>query len=154
MKVCYYEDKEIYENMQSIFLAGPTPRNKNIKGWREEAIKILDELKFNGIVYVPQSKFKNFGELVLSYQDTIEWEQNRLNQASCIVFWIPRNLENMPAFTTNIEFGMYYKRKNVFYGRPIDAPKCKYLDYIYFRDTKIKPFENLKNLLEKTIKSI
>ena len=45
------------DNCPSIFLAGPTPRSNDIKSWREEAIKILEQLEFEGIVYIPECNF-------------------------------------------------------------------------------------------------
>ena len=49
-----YSDQEIIKGEKSIFLAGPTPREKDIISWRNEAIKILENLGFDGIVYVPE----------------------------------------------------------------------------------------------------
>lgn len=47
-----YSDQEIIKGEKSIFLAGPTPRGKDIISWRNEAIKILESLGFAGLVYV------------------------------------------------------------------------------------------------------
>lgn len=49
-----YSDQEIIKGKKSIFLAGPTPRKEDIVSWRKEAIKILEENNFDGIVYVPE----------------------------------------------------------------------------------------------------
>jgi hypothetical protein len=53
MTISYY-DQEVIEGEKSIFLAGPTPRTPGIISWRKEACEILEELGFNGIVYVPE----------------------------------------------------------------------------------------------------
>lgn len=151
MKVCFYEDNFIEMEKPSMFLAGPTPREKGVQSWRDEAIKILQELNYDGAVYIPESKTRVQGAEVLSFEDTVEWEQSRLNSCRAIVFWIPREIKHMPAFTTNVEFGIYYKKGNVAYGRPKNAPKCKYLDYIYTRDVKEQPCETLKDTLSKAI---
>lgn len=151
MKVCFYEDSTIETEKPSMFLAGPTPREKNVQSWRDEAIQLLREMNFDGTVYIPESKTRVQGAAVLPFNETVEWEQNRLNKASAIVFWIPREIEHMPAFTTNVEFGIYYNKGNAVYGRPKKAPKCKYLDYIYERDVKQKPSETLKDTLSRAI---
>ena len=48
-----YSDEEIIEGVKSIFLAGPTSRERGSVSWRREACKELERLGFNGIVYVP-----------------------------------------------------------------------------------------------------
>lgn len=40
---------------KSIFLAGPTPRDKNTPSWRPQALEILRDMGFGGPVYVPES---------------------------------------------------------------------------------------------------
>lgn len=60
MIVKYYEDKVI-ECKKSIFLAGPTLRKEIVKSWRPQAIEILEELGFDGVVYVPE--FKQYTEI-------------------------------------------------------------------------------------------
>lgn len=49
-----YSDQTIIKNKKSIFLAGPTPRDEKIKSWRITACERLNELGFDGIVYVPE----------------------------------------------------------------------------------------------------
>ena len=57
----------------------------------------------------------------------------------------------MPAFTTNVEFG-YYLCKNprkVYYGRPDDSEKNKYLDWLFELETgmnrlcAVMPYPNM-----------
>lgn len=49
------------------------------------------------------------------------------------MFWVPREIQTMPAFTTNVEFGMFLdkrsKYKSIILGYPLDAPKMKYLHW-------------------------
>lgn len=37
----------------SIFLAGPTPRERGVVSWRPEAINLLQQFGYNGAVFVP-----------------------------------------------------------------------------------------------------
>ena len=143
-----YSDQVIHKNKKSIFLAGPTPRDKNILSWRKEACRNLRTFGFNGLVYVPEYstwKTKN------NYNDQAMWEREALKQATVIVFWIPRSLPEMPGFTTNVEFGYWLHTKKVLYGRPNSATKIKYLDWLYELDYGLKPITNLKALLRKAI---
>ena len=49
-----YSDEKVIKGQKSIFLAGPTPRDKNTISWREEALLKLSELEFDGVVYIPE----------------------------------------------------------------------------------------------------
>jgi nucleoside 2-deoxyribosyltransferase len=150
MIVNYSHYHVIHDNSKpSIFLAGPTPRSKDIISWRKEAINILEQLNFNGIVYVPECEFTRPG---FDYTTQVEWEWEAMEAADIIVFWIPRS-EELPGFTTNVEFG-YWLAKNkykVYYGRPADSIKNKYLDKLYAHvsddGADKKPFETLDKLL-------
>ena len=42
--------------------------------------------------------------------------------------------------------------KKVIYGRPNDAEKVKYLDWLYKLDYNKEPYNNLDSLLEATVK--
>ena len=57
----------------------------------------------------------------------------------------------MPAFTTNVEFGYWLHTGKVLYGRPDEAKKIKYLDWLYKTDMNIEPFNNLADLLINSV---
>ena len=139
-----YSDQEIKKGQKSIFLAGPTPRGNNVISWRTEACKYLYDNGFDGIVYVPEYSIWKPKE---DYMDQAEWEREALSNASVIAFWIPRELPDMPAFTTNVEFGYWIHTGKVLYGRPNDAKKIKYLDWLYKKDTDKEAYTNLEELL-------
>lgn len=143
-----YSDEKIILGNKSLFLAGPTPRSNKIKSWRNEAIKILAENNYDGIVYIPE--FKN-GFVKSDYMDQVCWEKEALNNANLITFWIPRKIPKMPAFTTNIEFGYWIKSGKVLYGRPENAEKMKYLDWLYMNELNRKPITSLDALLKESI---
>lgn len=151
--VLNYSDKDVIKGKKSIFLAGPTPRSVDIKTWRVEAVKILEELGFDGIVYVPEKENDN---RTFDYINQVYWEREALYSATVIAFWIPREIETMPAFTTNVEFG-YWLAKNsskVIYGRPDEAKKNKYLDWLYKEETSNNAINNLKDLLVEAVKKV
>jgi nucleoside 2-deoxyribosyltransferase-like protein len=110
----------------SIFLAGPTPRSEDVKSWRPEALTLLEEQGFNGHVFVPEtSEWGWLGD----YAGQVHWEWEALGKAACTLFWVPRDLETMPAFTTNVEFGFMIALapERVVLGHPGGAPKMRYL---------------------------
>ncbi len=139
-----YSDQEVIKGKKSIFLAGPTPRGENTKSWRSDACKILEEIGFDGVVYVPEYSTWKPKE---DYVDQAMWERIGLTEATIILFWIPRSLPDMAGFTTNVEFGYWLHSKKVIYGRPDGAPKTKYLDWLYELDYGKKPYNDLKELL-------
>ena len=144
-----YSDQEVIKCKKSIFLAGPTPRSESIVSWRTEACKKLKELGFDGVVYVPEySTWKPKAD----YTEQAMWERMALTEATVILFWIPRCLPDMPAFTTNVEFGYWLHTNKVIYGRPDDAEKIKYLDWLYELDYNEAPYNDFNKLLENAIK--
>lgn len=82
------------------------------------------------------------------------WERIALTNATVILFWVPRKLPDMGAFTTNVEFGYWLHSGKVIYGRPNDASKIKYLDWLYKLDYGKSPYEDLKSLLESSIELV
>jgi hypothetical protein len=145
-----YSDKPVLKGEKSIFLAGPTPRSVNVKSWRPDAVKILNSLNFDGIVYVPE---REFDDRTFDYDKQVWWEREALYSASVIVFWIPRTLPDMPAFTTNVEFGYWLgkAKEKVLYGRPNEAEKNRYLDWLYQTETNSEPTNNLEDTLKEAV---
>lgn len=144
-----YSDQEVIKGKKSIFLAGPTPRSESVVSWRTEACKKLKELGFDGVVFVPEySTWKPKAD----YTEQAMWERIALTEATVVLFWIPRSLPDMPAFTTNVEFGYWLHANKVIYGRPDNAEKIKYLDWLYELDYNEVPYNDLNNLLENAIK--
>jgi hypothetical protein len=117
---------------KSIFLAGPSPRDKNTFDWKKTALEFFEKNNFDGHVFIPIPKNKFYGlddSADWTYDNQIEWEVLFRKIADIILFWIPRDIQGkMPAFTTNIEFGEDLNTGKIVYGRPDNAEKCRYLD--------------------------
>ena len=124
MKVVYAREPFPETFSKAIFLAGPTPRSKEVDSWRPEALKVLASAGFDGVVFVPEN---GDGSPSFDYLHQIEWEERGLRMADGIVFWVPRDLKTMPAFTTNIEWGVWQDSGKCVLGSPADAPKMAYL---------------------------
>lgn len=114
----------------SCFLAGPTPRDGVTPSWRPEAVRILRELGFEGLVFVPESADGKWdGDDPDFWRSQVEWEEEALNRADVIVFWIPRAMANMPALTTNDEWGFWKTSGKVVLGTPEGAVAVRYQRY-------------------------
>lgn len=157
MQLVYALEEVPSEYTKAIFLAGPTPRNSEVKGWREKALIYLGKLGYDGVVFVPLPRDQ---EWYNDYTGQIEWEQKCRRLADIILFWVPRRILhmrlgvvdlNMPAFTTNIEFGEDRSSYKMVYGRPDDAEKCNYLDFLYKQTYSCEPrttlFETVKDAI-------
>jgi hypothetical protein len=148
MKIFYVGAKGADPAIKSIFLAGPSCRNKNQEHWRPGAITLLQELGYDGHVFSPLTEE---GDWLGDYTAQTEWELQHLEQATCILFWIPRNIESgLCGFTTNVEFGLYAKSNKVILGYPHHADKMKYLHLIAEKNN-IPIFHTLKDTLTKAI---
>jgi hypothetical protein len=107
----------------SVFLAGPTPRaGDGVPSWRPAAVEAIRAAWMGGplTVLTPESRG---GVRAEHYDDQFEWETAARASASVVLFWIPRDLETMPGFTTNVEFGFdVAARRRVVLGAPTDCP--------------------------------
>ncbi len=108
---------------KTLFLAGPSPRSQGVGSWRREALRILEQLGYDGTVFVPE----NWEQPSFDFLPQVDWENEALHRADQIVFWIPRDLTDLPGFTTNHEHGEWFQSGKVVLGVPPDAPKTRYL---------------------------
>lgn len=156
-----YSNHPVSLDTPSIFLAGPTLRplswwerakigffGLNLR-WRDKAIELLRVKGFSGTVFVPEH---DDGSLMEDYVGQTEWEYQCLEQATVILFWVPRHMKYLPAFTTNLEFGRYVRPGNrVVYGRPDDSPKNKYLDWMYRKHIGKSPSNSLCQTINEAL---
>jgi len=122
-----YLSGDKYQYNRSIFLAGPTYRDSELIrtcSWRNEAINILSSFQDTEdlLVFAPEPFAKD-------YQEQLRWEYFHLEAAKVILFWIPRDLELLPGFTTNVEFGEWLHSGKIILGFPTDTPKIRYLEH-------------------------
>jgi len=138
----------------SIFLAGPTPRKNEtqIKSWRPAMIKCFGRIPENFIseIYVPEMRD---GIWKTEYLDQVEWEEEAIDKADILLFWIPRDIKNgMPGMTTNVEFGWWLdKKKWIVLGYPPGADSCRYLEYKFkkFFGKKAQTATTMEELVEQ-----
>ena len=141
----------------SIFLAGPCPRENYEDDWRKEAFEILEKIGFTGKVITPTNPDfmklrEKYGDKALLKQTT--WEYIAMKKASAIVFWVARDIQKKhPAFTTNIEFGDWFDKPGVYSGFPDWAEKNDYLK-CRLDMKKIKYWNNLEELLKHVVKKL
>lgn len=130
----------------SIFLAGPTPRSPDVRSWRPEAIQLLAEFGFTGRVFVPE----DVSQIDFIHARQVRWEWAALNSATVILFWVPRELTQMPAFTTNIEFGLYVSTRKCVLGFPQDSEKMAYLAQLAY-SYGVPTYQSLRETVRRSI---
>jgi len=144
-----YTMEELPETIEkTIFLAGPTPRTKDVLSWRPEALKLLELFGFDGTVFVPELRpttaaavrlgsvidnimtgtksYSRYAAHTYDWNKQVKWEYDAIHMSDCVLFWIPRQMNTMPAFTTNDEWGFLKGSGKVVFGAPDNAPKTRY----------------------------
>jgi nucleoside 2-deoxyribosyltransferase len=132
---------------KSIFLAGPSlrPGQEDEISWRKLALQILSNMSYDGVVFVPEPRelmFDDSHNEPTSYAEQIEWEEQCLNVADIIVFWINRQLPQLMGLTTNDEYGAWKNSGKLVLGCPEEADKVRYQSY-YAQKLNIPEFSNI-----------
>lgn len=133
MRVFYTREELPVMQTGAIFLAGPTPRTRVSRTWRQDALDFLEKCSFPGEVFLPENRDPSqaWEDGSFSYEEQVDWEEKALNRADVIVFWIPRDMDKMPGLTTNGEFGFWSARDpmKVVLGTPPSAEKVRYQEH-------------------------
>lgn len=151
MRVVYTNEDFPRSFSKSVFLAGPTPRSDDVRSWRPDALKILDAKGFDGVVFVPE--YRDGSKYETDEEDRIKWEVGAMNMSDCILFWVPRDLETLPAFTTNHEHGEWFKSGKIVLGAPLDAPKMRYLR-LRASEEYVSQAENLEETIDRALEMV
>lgn len=128
-----FSDEKLEMEQNSIFLAGPTTKGGRYEdSWRKTACNMLEELGFNGIVYVPEYNKKTF-DSKKDLEKGALWERYALMSAGAIVFYVDRHMPDNPGLTTNVEFGMYLVKKpeQCILCLPETGENNRYLEWLY-----------------------
>jgi hypothetical protein len=133
---------------KSVMLIGPTPRSADVPSWRPDAIKIFETLAFDGILFIPEAADWKAHD---NYDAQINWELEAINQATVAMCWLPRTIETMPGFTTNVEFGHLATSGKLLFGHPKGADKVSYLRSLASR-YHIPTYDSLESLVLATVK--
>lgn len=117
-------------DVPSVFLAGPTPERGTVPSWRPGAVvelgrhwtRLAQAGRTTGrrlTVFTPESRH---GVRATDYDHQFVWETDARAEATCVQFWIPRDMVSMPGMTTNVEFGHDCRTGRAVLGCPPDCP--------------------------------
>lgn len=140
---------------KSVYLAGT-----NQGSWRDKAIDLLkDDFSNGGVIFCPQNNPNPNSKLKYpspdnkeEYSKQINWERTWLNSSDAVIFWLPRDLENI-GLISNVEFGELVNSGRIFCGSPKeseDKDKNSYLRSV-IENKGIKWYDNLEDLVKDTI---
>ena len=148
LTVVYSNEKLPTSVNATLFLAGPSSRVENHTPWRQEAVKILKRVGYQDTIYVPEPNNGTWP----TYERQVTWELDALRRADVIVFWIPRS-DELPGFTTNVEFGFWVQSGRVVLGAPEDAPHLDYLRALAQR-YNVPIFTSLPEIIKAAIAKV
>jgi hypothetical protein len=150
LDVVYVTDIDRFLARPTIFLAGPTVRKGEVS-WRQAALYYLSKEEYDGAVFVPEPAPTSGPIRTWNDETQIQWEEDCLTVAKCIMFWIPRNIKDMPGLTTNVEWGVWQKSGKVVLGYPYDAEKVNYLTH-YAKKYGVPIFHTLEDTVRAAIR--
>jgi len=154
MQVIYAREQFPTSVTRSIFLAGPSPRKGEVASWRPVALALLEEMGYDGTVFVPENP--SYGDATWrpeDWNDQVDWEEKALKRADCILFWVPRDMETMPGLTTNVEWGAWHDSGKVVFGAPPGADNVRYLQHYAGRQCAPQA-DNLPDALAAALKVV
>ncbi len=128
MRVLFYDDQDLHQQLaarpRSMFLGGPTARGVPRTPWRLQALELLGQLGYGGLVVIPEffdGQFDVHAPLVfergkspvpnvraLSY-NVLRWETAGIELCETVLFWMPFGISapddpgSLPGFTTRAE---------------------------------------------------
>ncbi|MCC7522395.1 hypothetical protein IT407_01145 [Candidatus Uhrbacteria bacterium] len=122
LQVIYTLDPLVGTALPSLFLAGPTPRHPHVRSWRPQALRTIRSYREKLAIYYPEPRGSDSWNP--DGVQHIRWEREALKRADAILFWMPRQLTNMPGFRSNTEWGFWTARNpdKLVLGYPKDAP--------------------------------
>lgn len=153
MNVVYWLEPYPTTCEKSIFLAGPTARQGECPSWRDEALELFERLGWDGTIFIPEPRPGLTWPEKYQHDPVVDWEIEGLNRADCILFWVPRSPDKLPGFTTNIEWGEFFKTGRAVLGCPDEAIRMNYMKYrgsqyqVPFADSLLGTIQNAISLV-------
>ena len=169
MQTLFYDDHLstalLTDGRPSIFLAGPTSADYRTR-WRLEALRLLEDRGFSGMVIIPEFRDRLFCEAAAdrfadddcpvpgmrpaSY-NILDWETTGIEGVRCVMFWMPfatagRDAsDSLPGFTTRAEVSRELVRAphRIVLGMPLGAFSSGHIRYHAHR-SGVPIYETLK----------
>jgi 8-oxo-dGTP pyrophosphatase MutT (NUDIX family) len=147
MRVFYAHEQFPDEITLTLYLMGPTPRTpEDGSSWRPEALQLLQELGFDGEVFIPE---RRDGKPADDYAAQLAWEEEAVHRSDRILVWLPRHIRCVPGLTTNSDWGNWTRQDpaRLFFGAGADAPEIQY----YAQKLQIPTFSTLRDLCRAAV---
>lgn len=134
----------------SIYLMGCHNVGVNEEKWYTEVLDHLSDLKYDGVVFIPDYRPNN--NVKITIKDQIHWCRQFQIQSDQILCWVNRKIPKNPGLSLNIEFGLCVGEIKFNYGRDLDSERCEVLDNLYFtlnnKEVKTDIYELTSNVVK------
>ncbi len=154
--------------MQLVFMGEPYPQNvekmlfladsalhgdKLSSSWRIAAIQLLEQIGYDGIVYIPEEREGCPTIAALEYEARVKWTRRALMQSDVIVFWLPEDLKSMPNIVMSVELGWLSKGGRVILGTPLGTAEARDL-HLYAQQFNVPCYTQLSKALHEAVRRI
>ncbi len=127
-----HSKQSLIKSEKGIYLANPT------KEVELEALSTLEQKGFDGVVYIGGIAER-------------EWNEEAIKNSNAVVLWVSKPQSETPSFTRCVNFEELISTGKLLYGRPNDADRLKYIDWLYEFDMSEKPFASMEELIDTAI---
>lgn len=126
--------------MQLVFVGEPYPQNvgkmlfladstlhqgKLSNSWHIDAIQLLEQLGYDGIVYISKDREGCLNTESLDDEARIRWTSGALMRSDVIVFWLLEDLKRMPNIVMGVELGWLMGSGRIVLGIPSETEEVR-----------------------------
>ena len=163
------DPRALQENkMQLVFMGEPYPQKvekmlflaasalhegKLSSSWRIAAIQLLEQLGYDGIVYIPENREGCPTTAALDYEARVKWTRGALMRSDVIVFWLSEDLKSMPNIVMGVELGWLMQSGRIVLGAPLETGEIRALQ-IYAREFHVPYYRELSEALHEAVNRI
>src|SRR5436309_1919591 len=95
------------QNVEKMIFLGDSTlyQGKLSSSWRIDAIQWLEQLGYDGTVYIPEDKEGYPNTASLNYEARLRWVRGALMRSDVIIFWLPRDPKSLSHIVMGVELG-------------------------------------------------
>jgi 8-oxo-dGTP pyrophosphatase MutT (NUDIX family) len=137
-----------------LFLADSTfQQDKLNSSWRMDAIQWLEQLGYDGIVYIPEDREGSPTNAVLDDEARIRWTHGAQMRSDVIVFWLPADIKSSSDIVTGVELGWLMASGRIILAMPSETEKVRDLR-LYAQQFGVPYYTTLSKALDEAVKRI
>lgn len=153
--------------MQLVFVGEPYPQNvekmlfladstfqqdKLNSSWRIDAIQLLEQLGYDGIIYLSEEREGSPGSTFLDDEAKVRWTRGALMRSDVIVFGLPEDLKGPPDIVMGVELGWLMESGRIILAMPSER-EARNL-HLYIQQFAVPYYTQLSDALHEAVKRI